>query len=76
MAMRATPTNHGKFCRCTHTGRSHGPDGCQVFRFTDVRGRAHHCRCRLTPEQVERNEDHLAVVVAHIADRALQRAVG
>ncbi len=58
--------NHGKFCRCTHTERSHGSDGCQVYRFTDVRGRAHLCRCPLTPDQVQRNEDRFVHVVAHV----------
>ena len=68
--------DHGKFCRCQHTERSHAGDGCQVYRFTDVRGRAHHCRCPLTPEQVRRNDDHIAHVIAHVSGRELVRAGG
>ncbi len=76
MAMRATSLmDHGKFCSCTHTERSHGAEGCQVYRFTDVRGRVHRCRCPLTPEQVRRNDDHFDLVVASVAEsRALARA--
>jgi hypothetical protein len=60
---------HGKFCRCSHTERSHGTDGCQVIRYVEDGGKVHHCRCKLSAEQVRRNDDHLAVVLARRAER-------
>jgi hypothetical protein len=61
--------DHGKFCRCSHTERSHGLEGCQVVRYVDGCGKTHRCRCKLTAEQVRRNDDHLAVVLARTAER-------
>jgi hypothetical protein len=35
-------------------------DGC---------GKIHRCRCKLTPEQVRRNDDHIELVMARTAER-------
>ncbi|HTJ25580.1 MAG TPA: hypothetical protein VMA36_05375 [Candidatus Limnocylindria bacterium] len=61
--------DHGKFCQCSHTERSHGLDGCQVIRYVDGCGKAHLCRCKLSADQVRRNDDHLEVVLARRAER-------
>jgi hypothetical protein len=62
--------DHGKFCVCSHTERSHrDDDGCQVVRYVDGCGKIHRCRCKLTPAQVHRNDDHIELVMARTAER-------
>ena len=61
--------DHGKFCVCSHTERSHRDAGCQVVRYVDGCGKIHRCRCKLTPEQVRRNDDHIELVMARTAER-------
>lgn len=61
--------DHGKFCACSHTERSHRDEGCHVIRYVDGCGKVHRCRCKLTPEQVRRNDDHIEIVMARTWER-------